>query len=239
MKDFLKCDFHTHTKYSIEPKTLGLFEARARYGPLELCKKAIERGLNVISITDHDSLKGAELGEKLLRKNKLTEKLLMIKGEEISTKDGHVIGIGLNEVIKPGMSAEETIDKIKEQGGVAIIPHPFSPYGLKKLIFSLTGFEGMEVINPFAVFLRGNKKAQAYVNFLGVAPIGSTDAHTLDVIGRVFTKIKCDLDIDSVLKAIRKKQTEAILNYSMLYPINNLFRNIALCFVAWYKKPRD
>jgi hypothetical protein len=238
MDDFIKGDFHTHTKYSIEPKTLSIFEARARYGPLDLIKTAIARGLNVLAITDHDTLQGAEIGEKLVKKEGLSDKILLIKGEEISSREGHILGIGINKVIKPGMSAIETIDAIKKQGGVSIIPHPFSPYGIRNIIFNLKKFDGMETVNPFASFSRGNKKAQHMINLFDVASIGSTDAHTLGVIGRVFTKLWCDTDVDSVLNAIRKKQTEAVGNYSFVYPLYNLFRNLGLCFIPWYKRPK-
>lgn len=232
------CDLHIHTKYSIEPSILGLFAARARYGPEQVISVARKKRLNAVAITDHDTLIGAELGERYIKKNKISD-VTLIKGEEVSSREGHILGLGIEEAIKPNLSAEETIDQIRAQGGVVIIPHPFTVYGISNLIFHLKKIHGIEIFNPFAsLVVKANKKAEHASLKLDLAQIGSTDAHTLSVIGSIFTRIKGDSDVDSILRAIRQHKTEACWDMNWRGLINNFFKNTALCFVSWYGKPK-
>jgi hypothetical protein len=216
-----KGDFHVHTKYSKEPGLWGgILKTRAKYGPEELIQNVVKKGLGVIAITDHDTMDGANLGEKLVKKLGLKEKLVLMKGEEITSKGGHVIAVGIEECIPPKLSTEETVDRIHEQGGVAIAPHPFVPFGVGLKVFSVP-FDGIEVRNSWAVALWGNKKAQAVLPSLNIAPIGSSDAHFLAMLGKVFTVLDLkSFSVDGVLKAIRDKQTEAV---SLLRKFDNMY----------------
>jgi len=201
----LRCDFHIHTKYSLEPVMFGIFKTTPLFGPEQLIKHAVKQKLDVIAITDHDTIKGAQIGEKLLKKMK--EKIILIKGEEISTKDGHLIGLGLEENIKPGLTAEESIDKIKKQGGISIAPHPFTPFGLRNKILNLN-LDGIETKNLWAVFLNKNRKANKYAKKMKLAKIGSSDAHSLSAVGKVYTDVTAkQSNVDSILKAIKNRQT--------------------------------
>ena len=201
----LIADFHIHTKYSLEPIMLGIFKTTPLYGPEQLIKHAIKKKLDVIAITDHDTIKGAKLGEKLIKKS--GSNLILIKGEEVSTKDGHLIGLGLEENIKPGLSAEETIDKIKKQGGISIAPHPFTAYGLGKKILNLK-LNAVETKNLWAMFLNQNGKANRHATKLNLAKVGSSDAHSLSAVGKVYTKVTSkQRNVDAVLNAIKQRKT--------------------------------
>lgn len=239
MEGIIHADFHMHTKYSIEPRMFKLFEARARYGPKQLIETAKKRGLNAITITDHDTMAGAEIGEKYNKKDKDSD-FLVIKGEEISSADGHILGIGMEEAIRPGLPAQETIDRINSQGAVAIIPHPFAPkYGLRRKVFEIKNTDGIEVFNPFTcMVLAANKKAVEAAKLVGLSEISSTDAHTLDIVGKAYTKIKCDLNVDSVIKAIKSRKTVPFRQVSFVGIWQNVMRNTGLTFVSWYKKPK-
>jgi len=183
----------------------GIFKTTPLFGPEQLIKHAVKQKLDVIAITDHDTIKGAQIGEKLLKKMK--EKIILIKGEEISTKDGHLIGLGLEENIKPGLTAEESIDKIKKQGGISIAPHPFTPFGLRNKILNLN-LDGIETKNLWAVFLNKNRKANKYAKKMKLAKIGSSDAHSLSAVGKVYTDVTAkQSNVDSILKAIKNRQT--------------------------------
>jgi hypothetical protein len=112
-----RADLHTHTKHS----GLGIFPALGFYYPESatepdaLVNEAKRRGLDLVCITDHNTIKGALRVKS--GKN-------VVVGEEITTADGELIGLFLSEEIKPRMSAVETVEAIHEQGGVAIVPHP-------------------------------------------------------------------------------------------------------------------
>lgn len=105
----LKTVIHIHTNYSFDAST----------SPVELLETARARGVDCLAITDHDEIDGAlearELGG-----------VQIIVGEEVSSADGHVIGLFLTERIPPGLRVEETAERIRAQGGLVLVPHPFA-----------------------------------------------------------------------------------------------------------------
>jgi predicted metal-dependent phosphoesterase TrpH len=227
-------DFHVHTKYSIEPRMLGLFKTMPFYGPEQAIKEAIKKGLGALAITDHDTIKGAEIGEKIAKKYK--KEIILIKGEEVSTRDGHVLGLGLEETVKPHLSAAETIDRIKKQGGVAIAPHPFVYYGVGYKIFKLK-FDGIEVMNPWASLLGKNSLARSLLPKFKFAPIGSTDSHMLWPIGKVFTKVRVtEHSVNGILDAIRKGRTTAGSDMDPAALLINLFGGIGVSLLSVVRK---
>lgn len=204
----LKADFHIHTKYSIEPLLFKFFgSARARYGPEKVFKIARKIGLDAVAITDHDTLDGVERAKKV---HKHYKDIIFIPGEEITTTAGHVIALGIKKLIQPGLTPEEAVEQIKKQNGVAIAPHPFSAYGIRNWIFRVP-FDGIETLNVWGTFLMSNKKAQHAFNNIDTAAIGSSDAHSLSTIGKMYTKIEAkERTPEAVLNAIREKRTEAV-----------------------------
>ena len=100
---------HIHTNYSYD-SDIAL---------RKLVRFAEENGFGCLAVTDHDTIEGAQ------RMRSMTD-LRVIVGEEISTTDGHLIGLFLEERIRPGMSARATALAIKEQGGLVLTPHPFN-----------------------------------------------------------------------------------------------------------------
>ena len=228
----LKADFHIHTKYSYEPKILKVFGARARYGPEAVFKKAKKIGLDVIAITDHDTMRSADIASKIAKKYR---DIIYLKGEEITTTGGHLLGLGIEEEIPKGISPEEAVDRIKEQGGVAIAPHPFSPYGLKHLIFKLP-LDGIEVLNIWGSAFRSNRRAQMAFLKLDLAEIGSSDAHSLSTIGKMYTRVEVKaMTADAVLRAIKKKQTEAFSDMTVPDFFKALFLGIGQTFISCKK----
>ena len=107
----MKCDLHCHTSFS--------YDSWAKPG--EMVKAAIEKGIDCLAITDHNEIGGA-LESIEYAKGK---PILIIPGIEIKSKEGDILGLNIEKIIPNGLSAKETIEKIKEAGGIAIIPHPF------------------------------------------------------------------------------------------------------------------
>src|SRR2546427_6389611 len=106
----LKVDMHTHSEYSPDSRT-----------PLGVQAAAIKAaGLHVVCATDHNTIEGA------LRLRELADGFRVIVGEEVSTRDGEMIGLFLEKAIPRDLSGEETIARIKDQGGIVSVPHPFS-----------------------------------------------------------------------------------------------------------------
>ena len=91
----------------------------------DIIKKSIEDKIDIIAISDHNTVEGSKVA---VEKTKNTENLLVIPSIEISSSKGHILGFGCEEVIPRDLEPEETIDMIHNQGGLAIIPHPFCFY---------------------------------------------------------------------------------------------------------------
>lgn len=148
--------------------------------------------LDVIAITDHNTIEGAVFARSLQELYDFE----VIVGEEVSTRVGHVIGLFLEEQVPAGMSVTDTIRAIKEQGGITILPHPFSaqgvfgPAGIGQFDLAVEewGFDAFEVYNslPFLGWANSQavKKLEAGHR---VAPTGGSDAHLLPAVGKCYT----------------------------------------------------
>jgi hypothetical protein len=94
--------------------------------PAGLVDAAVDASLDLIAVTDHDTMKSV----KEVQQRGEAAGLTVVPGEEITTAwpaQTHIMGWFLKEPVKSGMSLEDTVDAIHDQGGLAIIPHPFMP----------------------------------------------------------------------------------------------------------------
>lgn len=105
---WLRTLIHLHTDYSFD-SDLSLEG---------LCRFVRRERFDCVAVTDHDTIEGA-------RRLAQAADFRVIVGEEISTRDGHLIGLFLRSTIRPGMSARVTADAIHDQGGLVLAPHPF------------------------------------------------------------------------------------------------------------------
>lgn len=198
----LKIDLHIHTCYSKDSSiTLE-----------ELAKQLKKKGLDGAAITDHDTIEGAK---KILKNRIITDNLLIIPGIEVSTKEGHILGINVTEPIPIGLSVEETIERIHEAGGIAIAAHPQTVFkdglGLNHKILNL-GLDAIEVINsslfPFLLLTYLTKKFAERYN---IPQTAGSDSHIPETIGLAYTLINDDgNNINNVIEAIRKGLTTPI-----------------------------
>lgn len=164
---------------------------------------ASEIGLDAVAITDHDtieaSLRAAELAPRY--------GLIGIPGVEISTREGHLLGLGIETMPEPNRSFGTTVDAIRERGGVVVVPHPFQRirHGVRKR--SLTDCDAIEVYNAWLLTGYRNRRARTFAarrNYPGVA---GSDAHSIPTLGRAYTEITFDaqtkIDGPAILDAIR------------------------------------
>lgn len=160
-------------------------------------------GLDAIAVTDHDTI------EASLRAATLAPRygLIGIPGVEISTRDGHLLGLGIETMPTPNRSFEATVRAIRERGGVAIVPHPFQRirHGVRKR--SLTDCDAIEVYNAWALTGYRNRRARAFATRRGFPGVAGSDAHSILTLGRAYTEITFDgrteIDATSILSAIR------------------------------------
>ena len=197
-------ELHCHSIYS---KGRKIF-VEAINSPEEMLKQAKRNNTEAISITDHDTIKGSLEAKKYAKKYDI----LVIPGEEISSKDGDILALGIEETIKPTLSAEETIDIIHTQGGIAISAHPFDlrRFGLgNKAVIC----DAIEVFNAQNIERISNWKARRLVDRHNMPVTAGSDAHSAAMLGKGLNNIKSEKDIDSVLKAIKKGRNELITRY--------------------------
>ena len=117
----MKFELHCHSYYSVGTKIVW----EGLNSPKEMIKAAKRKGLSGIAITDHDSNRSWKQAREIAKK----EGMIFIPGIEISSRKGHIIGLGLNDFIKKDLSIDETIERIHEQGGIAVASHPFDIKG--------------------------------------------------------------------------------------------------------------
>ena len=176
-----KADMHMHTTYSDGCATI---EEVLEY-------VQVHTQLDVIAITDHDQIEGALRARDFWAKG--SYRFDFVVGEEISTKEGHLLGLFIEKRIQPGQSMERSIDLIHEQGGLAVIAHPlhrFFRHSCQKDVMDRihaakdVWFDGIETWNASFCGIYANGVAMAANRGLyGLSELGNSDAHTLSAVG--------------------------------------------------------
>ncbi|MBV0901310.1 PHP-associated domain-containing protein [Haloarcula salina] len=154
--------------------------------PVELIlEQASDIGLDGVVVTDHDDI------EQSLRAARLAPEygLLGIPGVEVSTADGHLLAVGVDEQPTPGKPFLSTVDEIRARGGVAIVPHPFqrSRHGVRKR--KLRDCDAVEVYNSMLFTGYRNRRAGSFARRHDYPRVGASDAHSIRNIGRAYTEI--------------------------------------------------
>jgi predicted metal-dependent phosphoesterase TrpH len=182
----LNIDFHVHTCYSRD-SSITLKQV------ISFAKK---KGLDGVAITDHNTIKGA-----LKLK---TRDIIVIPGIEVSTADGHLLGINITTPIAKKLGIEETIEIIHENGGIAIAPHPFSFYKSPPSR-SVSNYDAIEVMNassiPFSILTHFSKQ---FANDLDLPQTGGSDSHYAPEIGLAYSVVDSCSDVDEIVSAIKK-----------------------------------
>jgi predicted metal-dependent phosphoesterase TrpH len=185
----LKLDLHVHTNRSSDAFT----------PPEQLANICKDRGLDGLAITDHNVLA-----------SDLSVEPVIIPGIEISTRDGHVIGLGVSESIPRGLSADETVRRIRDLDGISIIPHPYDLLrSAVKPHLLTTRPDAIEVINSSS-FLHSItwKRARKFAEKEKYRMTAGSDSHIPETIGRAYTEIECESrDVNSILAALRSGST--------------------------------
>jgi len=182
----LKLDLHVHTTRSSDAFT----------ALDHLPKLAKSHGLDGAAVTDHNcALELAVAGT------------IVVPGIEVSSSEGHVIGLGITAPIPRGLSADQTIDEIHRMEGVAVIPHPYDLFRKSVRPERLTARpDAIEVVNSSS-FLHSVtwKRGRKYADEAGLPMVAGSDSHIPQTIGRAYTIIDTDSgDIQAILDAIRR-----------------------------------
>ncbi|GAB7017572.1 PHP domain-containing protein [Halostagnicola bangensis] len=194
----LSVELHTHSSLSYDGRD-----------PVELIlEQAAAVGLDAIAITDHD-----EIDASLEAAKRAPEYgLVGIPGIEISSKAGHILGLGIDEAVPPGLSYESTLEAIRSQGGLAVVPHPFqeSRHGVMARITreELAEADAIEVYNSRLLTGRANRQAERFAESHGLPMTAGSDAHISEMVGQAVTRVDTEeRAVDPVLTAIGEGRT--------------------------------
>lgn len=173
----LKADLHIHTRYSMDCDM-----------KLEkIIKCCQERDINCIAIADHGTIEGALEMQRIAP-------FSIIVAEEILTTKGEIMGMFLTETIPSGLSVIETIDRIKAQGALVNIPHPFDVFRQSALESSILRtiikqIDVIEVLNARYILHRSMVKANYFAKTHGIPQSAGSDAHTFNEIGNAYLEM--------------------------------------------------
>lgn len=173
-------DLHCHTKYS-EDNNLD---------PSELIHKALERGLDAVCITEHDSFLASEPVERIAER----EGFPVFRGVEINTDRGHILAFGVKddswketrgyysriEIVRP---------KVEACGGILIPAHPFRTIGASSAfngLFDMNYIAAMEVLNGENTTHENEMATEAWAR-LGIPGTAGSDCHYARMVGTCAT----------------------------------------------------
>jgi len=185
----MKIDMHIHTKYSV----CSLMD------PEKIVKIALKRGLDGIAITDHNTTKGYEFFRSYKDVN-----LVVIMGEEIKTDRGEILGLFLQEEVRPGIF-EEAVDSIKDQDALIVLPHPFDRFRRFKGKIPVDEIHAVEILNSRTMFNSDNLKALKFSENNKISFTAGSDAHFYWEIGNAYVVADVD-DSEELRKAILRRE---------------------------------
>jgi predicted metal-dependent phosphoesterase TrpH/glycosyltransferase involved in cell wall biosynthesis len=191
-RDLIHVDLHMHTNHSHDCAT-----------PVDvLLETAKKRGLGAIAVTDHNEISGA------LEARERADGIKVIVAEEVKTKDqGEVIGLFIEEKIPRGLSLEETIAAIKDQGGLVYVPHPFdrmhSVPDYEHLLKVVEQIDAIEVFNPRVAFSAFNEEAERFAAKYRIVAGAGSDSHVPQGLGSVKIAMRDFNGPDEFLESLR------------------------------------
>jgi predicted metal-dependent phosphoesterase TrpH len=140
------------------------------------------------------------------------EDILILPGTEALTTHGDVVIIGTEERPPHSMAPEKVIEFAEERNAIAIIPHPF------RTLTSLGDYArqlkptAIEVYNPNAT-PEQNRMALELTKELNLPQVAVSDAHSIEELGKGYTKVNAKQNTDEILNAIKNGQTQPIQNH--------------------------
>lgn len=199
MNTRLTLDLHVHTNYSHDGRD-----------PIEeIIASARAKRLDGIAICDHDTMGGFHAARRYLTDH--TEALIVIPGIEVSTAQGHLLVLGLEEGLPKGLTLAETIRRAEKKARaenrsiLIIAPHPFHPFrhSMGDLCMQ-PGIHAIEVFNSRYLLGLANWRASRIAARQNLTPVAGSDAHSADFVGLATVEVEVD--------RLHRAEAEAIIN---------------------------
>jgi len=168
----------------------------------KIVSRCLEIGINCIAVCDHGTAEG---GLKMRGIAPFT----VIVAEEIITPDGEIMGMFLEETIPSGLEVKEAISRIRAQGGLVCLPHPFDMLRGSALRNDMIEeiaeeIDIVEVFNSRIFFPQNSAKALAFAKKYGIPKSAGSDAHTIREIGNAYVEMPEFNGKDDFIQALEK-----------------------------------
>jgi predicted metal-dependent phosphoesterase TrpH len=188
----IQVDLHIHSCYSTD-SLLSLEE---------LIEAVTRRGLGAIAVLDHNVIDGAFALREIAP-------FPVIVGEEILTTEGEIAGLFLQGWIPPKLTPAQTVARIKEQGGLVYVPHPFDRYrssalGERALLEITDQVDVLEVLNARALYSADNERAANWARQHNIPGGAGSDAHSIYELGRAYVEMEPFSDKETFLANLRQ-----------------------------------
>ena len=163
------------------------FSPDSEVSPERMVAKCTEVGLDCIAVTDHNTIEGALAVKRIAP-------FIVIIGEEVRSAEGEITGLFLNETVPRGLPAVETAERIKTQGGLVSVPHPFDRFrtgviasdALQEILPYIDIVEAFNARNNLSA---DDRKAQEFAREHGLLTSGVSDAHSPIELGRTYVEM--------------------------------------------------
>jgi predicted metal-dependent phosphoesterase TrpH len=187
----IKVDLHVHTCDSVD----------GTMSPQQVVEAALLKGVGALAITDHNTMAGALVVQSIAP-------FPVIVGEEVTTSDGELLGLFLQQQVPRGLSAMETLRLIKQQGGLAGVAHPFDRLRGESLdrgvLHELAeALDFIEVLNARVTFAGDNRRAWEFARRWGLAATAGSDAHSKREVGQAYVAMETLGGRDQFLEQLR------------------------------------
>lgn len=204
----MKVDLHVHTCYSKDSFT-------SLEAVIEACRK---QGIDKVAITDHNTIAGA------LALLEMAPDLVIV-GEEIRTNVGEIIAYYLEEEVPKGLPLQETIARVREQGGVVGVPHPLDrlrreALGWVHLLTIIEQVDLLEVFNARTVFPSDNRRALSLARERGLLASAGSDAHIASEIGRAYVEMPAFNNKGGFLRSLARGQIVGSLTSPLIHLVS-------------------
>ncbi len=203
MTELWNVDLHSHTLWSKD--CLSKFDTI-----INLCR---QRNIHRIAITDHNTAEGALAMQKIAPD-------LVIVGEEIMTTEGEILAYFVRESIPAGLTPIETIRRLRDQGAIISVSHPFDrlrkgAWGEEALTRIARQVDAIEIFNARCLYKGDNQQALDYAQKHNLKGTAGSDAHSWPEYGRAMTQLAPFSNAQEFLHAIQS--ASFIKNYSHAY----------------------
>lgn len=183
-----RVDLHTHTCFSDGTTDIA-----------QHLRAAHRAGLQRVAVTDHNTLQGALEAVRL-------EGEFVIPGEEIETTEGELLGYFVREKVPSGLQPEEAIARLRDQGAVISVAHPFdrlrAPWREDALLRILPLVDAIEGFNARCMSAGSNWKAAAFALAQRKPVTAGSDAHSAFELGAAGLEMAPFADAESFRAAL-------------------------------------